>query len=566
MEPSRRTMPRLVGAAAVLLAGAGGASAQTDLVRHRGAIPDDAYGWAIGPAGDVDGDGFADFLVGSDDDSTHGPAAGRIRVLSGRDGSLLREHFGDKANDRLGFGLGKSVGDLDGDGHDDYVAGAMETADLVSYGYGYVRAWSGATGALLHEWVGSELDAAWGEHPTIIGDINQDGHDDVVIGAAFANPGGVVSAGRVEIYSGADGSLLWSHDGQGVSDYFGWSFATVSDVDGDGSPELAIGLPGRFVNGVWRGGVEVWSPRQDTLLFTEMGGVGDFFGTALADVGDLDGDGTPELLVGVSNDNGPDILPGEAHVYSLLHGAELYCFAGPSDGDLFGYAVAGLDDLDGDGVNEFLISAPVGSYTQPWTGHVYIYSGRRGRLLHDLETGVQDDVFGADVMVLGDLDGDGRREWLVGAPEGKAYGVPNAPGAIHLFTSRDCHASAPEYGAGWPGTLGVPELTASSAPLLGEPIDLVLGNSYGPSTLGLVLLGFGKAQLPSSWDGDFLVAPPWIAFSFLLPSGGLTLQETIDPDATLCGLELDAQLLVADPGASDGVAFSRGLELLLGGL
>ena len=174
-------------------------------------------------------------------------------------------------------------------------------------------------------------------------------------------------------------------------------------------------------------------------------------------------------------------------------------------------------------------------------------------------------MFGFDAMVLGDVDGDGKRDWLVGAPNGKADGVPNGPGAIHLFTAVDCHASAQNYGAGWPGTLGVPSLTASNPPWLGEPIDIVLGNSYGQPTIALVVMGFAKAQIASSWDGDFLVAPPWIPFTFALPAGGLTLPEAVDADVSLCGVEVDVQLLQADPGASDGIAFSAGLELLLGG-
>lgn len=559
---------KLVIAAPFALAGGLGVSfatghAQTDLLRIRGLTNSDTYGWAIGPAGDVDGDGVGDLLVGSPTDDTNGTDAGRVRVLSGRDFSVLREHFGDAAADQLGWGIGKEVGDIDGDGFDDYVLGAMQTPDLITYGYGYVRAFSGPTGALIHEWKGTELDAAYGDRPTVIGDIDGDGFADVAVSAIYHGSGATDYSGAVYLYSGKDGSTLWKNAGTVYQENYGYAVARVGDVDGDGAVDFAIGAIGRQVNGVWRGGVEVWTGKGSTLRFAANGGVGDWFGGALAGVGDLDADGVPDLLVGSFNDD--PSMPGEAHVYSLRYGTELYCYAGADDGDLFGFAVAGLDDLDGDGVPEFAITAPTGHVARPYEGHCFVYSGRRGKLLHDLTSDLADDVFGADLMVHKDLDGDGLRELLIGAP-GEIYVMPQEPGAMHLFSWTDCHATAANYGAGWPGTNGVPSLTASNPPQLGEPITLDLGNSYGQPTIALLVFGFAKAQTPSSWGGDFLVAGPWVSFTLGLPAAGLAIDEEVDPDVTLCGLEIDVQLLHVDPGASDSIAFSAGLELIVGGI
>ncbi|MSR47995.1 MAG: hypothetical protein EXS13_13205 [Planctomycetes bacterium] len=545
-----------------IVALAGGAGAQTNLLRIRGASNNDTFGASIGPAGDVDGDGIGDLLVGSPKDHTHGTDAGRVRVLSGRDFTLLREHFGDGAADQLGWGMGQEVGDIDGDGFDDYVLGAMQTPDLITYGYGYVRAYSGPTGVMIREWIGTELEAAYGDRPTVIGDLDLDGFADVAVPAIYHGTGATDYRGAVYIYSGKDGSTIWQNAGTNAFENYGYGLARVSDVDGDGAVDFAIGAIGRQVTGNWRGGAEVWSGKSGPLLFSEIGGIDDWFGCSLADVGDLDGDGVPDLLVGSFNDNYPP-KPGEAHVYSLKTGAEIFCLSGTVDGDLFGLAVAGLDD--GDGVRDFAITSPTGGATLPYTGHCYVYSGRRGLLLRDLTSGVPDDAFGMAVMAHADLDGDGLREFLVGAPEA-VYSTPNVPGTFHLFTWADCHATAQNYGAGWPGTHGVPSLTASNPPWLGESISIDLGNSYGQPTIALVLLGFGKATQPSSWDGDFLVATPWISFSFALPAGGLSLPQEVDPDVSLCGVEVDVQLLHVDPGASDNSAFSAGLELILGGM
>ncbi|MEW6745193.1 MAG: hypothetical protein AB1486_20770 [Planctomycetota bacterium] len=119
------------------------------------------------------------------------------------------------------------------------------------------------------------------------------------------------------------------------------------------------------------------------------------------------------------------------------------------------------------------------------------------------------------------------------------------------------------YGSGWPGTDGVPCLVANSDPSVCLPLSLTLGNSLGANTAGYLFLALSPADLPTPWDGHLLVEPDWV-FSLSVPGDGVTLDEEVPCDPALCGFHLYLQVLELDPGASCGVSFTPGLELVLG--
>ena len=124
-------------------------------------------------------------------------------------------------------------------------------------------------------------------------------------------------------------------------------------------------------------------------------------------------------------------------------------------------------------------------------------------------------------------------------------------------------ASWSNYGAGFPGTNGVPSFTSQQDPVFGATITLDLANSYGKPTTGLIFIGFSRADLHSGWGGNLLVVPAvtiLITFSY----GGDSFTGDLPDDPTLCGFALDLQAIESDPGAAKGVSFTPGLELLLG--
>ncbi|MFO0983375.1 MAG: hypothetical protein U1E76_16845 [Planctomycetota bacterium] len=123
-------------------------------------------------------------------------------------------------------------------------------------------------------------------------------------------------------------------------------------------------------------------------------------------------------------------------------------------------------------------------------------------------------------------------------------------------------AQSTSYGDGWPGTLGVPLLTSEAPALcLSCPIDV--GNSRGQWTVALMFLGLDRADLPTAWDGHLLVAP-LVAFPIAVPPAGAQLVPVLPCDRDLGGMAWYLQVLIDDPGASRGVAFTPGLQLVLG--
>lgn len=125
------------------------------------------------------------------------------------------------------------------------------------------------------------------------------------------------------------------------------------------------------------------------------------------------------------------------------------------------------------------------------------------------------------------------------------------------------HAS--NYGAGWPGTNGVPALTASALARLGQTAVLDVGNSWGQPTTGFLLLGLDyEKRVLSAFDGTLHVLQPTILPPFPIPMGGTRQSFPIPDDPILTGLGFALQALVVDPGASQGLAFSRGMLLIPG--
>jgi hypothetical protein len=140
----------------------------------------------------------------------------------------------------------------------------------------------------------------------------------------------------------------------------------------------------------------------------------------------------------------------------------------------------------------------------------------------------------------------------------------NATGDAFLFDrSLNQDASWFNYGAGYPGTLGVPGLTASAAPVFGTTINVDLDNSLGANTPGLLFAGVSQAQILTSAGGALLVNPILIMPVVVL-AGGDSFPASIPSDWSLCGVQVDLQVLELDAGAPKGISFTPGLDLVFG--
>ena len=203
-------------------------------------------GRAVAAAGDVDADGVVDLIVGNRWDEGTGSA----RVYSGASGLELYEVFGDFALGRFGAEVA-GVGDLDGDGHVEFAVGApRENRPPSVFEVGVVRVYSGASGAMMYAFSGDKEWDGFGRSIDSAGDVDADGVPDVLVGAPTNTDGGGF-AGIPEtqeplyarVYSGADGSPLYTYRGEFEHDRFGFDVAGIGDVDADGYDDLAVAAP-----------------------------------------------------------------------------------------------------------------------------------------------------------------------------------------------------------------------------------------------------------------------------------------------------------------------------------
>lgn len=257
-----------------------------------GDSPGDFFGWALDWMGDVNGDGRSDLLVGSPLDDGAVGSEGSAAVISSTTGATLMKSLGANSQDNAGSCVA-SPGDLNGDGVPDFAYGSR-------FG-GYCRFASGATGSVMLEV--KHGNDTFGQSMRGVGDVNLDGTPDVLVGEVVAV--GQVFAdgyGGVHVISGVDGRQLRFHLGEKAHDYFGFSLTGLGDIDEDGHPDYAAGCyPLAYAPfGSNPQYVIAYSGATGTALFKHEG-YGGYYGRTLAGGGDVNGDGVPDLLIGVPN-------------------------------------------------------------------------------------------------------------------------------------------------------------------------------------------------------------------------------------------------------------------------
>jgi Tol biopolymer transport system component len=158
---------------------------------------------------------------------------------------------------------------------------------------------------------------------------------------------------------------------------------------------------------------------------------------------------------------------------------------------------------------------------------------------------------------------DGRSVSFTSAAADLVSGDGNGSDDVFVHARRWVDAAWTNYGSGFAGSLGVPDFTARSAPILGTSVTLDLENSSGADATALLFVGFDRGDVPSVWGGELLVVPV-LANVVALPPGTTSFTGTLPSDEVLLGEVVDLQAIESDPGAAKGVSFTQGLELLLG--
>lgn len=381
--------------------------AEGDKALHilNGEAAGDQFGYEIANAGDCDGDGVQDAVVGAPYHQGGGERAGRIYIFSGKSGRLILERTG-LPGELLGWSVA-GAGDVNGDGRGDVVVSAPQ----VDQGPGYIRVISGLDGTTLMERRGENTGDLFGDEVEACGDWNGDGHDDVLVGASQAQVEGK-RLGRVSVLSGADGSELAAWVGERGGDGFGSAVHGI--VEGE-RKRVVIGAPRAGTRQAGR--VYVFEDGHEGPRFTfEADATGIALGSHFVSfVGDVNGDGTADILGSDwrNTAHGPDT--GRAYIWSGVDGEALHVITGVDPGDGMGIGNGRVGDVNGDGCDDMILGAWLRSERALQGGTAYLYSGRDGALLRTW-TGVQkEDQFGYDATGLGDVDGDGSIDFLVSA-------------------------------------------------------------------------------------------------------------------------------------------------------
>lgn len=364
---------------------------------------------------DVNGDGVSDYMTGRW--ISAGTSDRVIKVYSGLDGHQI---YGiPEAIPGTGVGSILDGGfDATGDGIGDIIAGVLSTplpnGSLASYGS--VRIYSGADGALIRTQVGPMLtDDDFGYAVRWVGDLNGDLRSEYAVGETQLNQSGNMP--RVWVFDGATGATV-SVSTSNVKDGYGFDLEVMSDVDGDGTSELLVGAPGHTVGGVASAGaVFVVNPRTGAQLnvvpgSTQLVGVySDVFGWSITNVGDVTGDGLPEVA---GSYGGFGI-----RVVGAMTGATVTDIPTPEViNNVLGAQLDTTDDLDGDGYDDLLASIWSGDLNDP-RGLLVIGSRSGEWIEHRPDTYSVSAApvvfynFPQSIASLGDLDGDGRRECAI---------------------------------------------------------------------------------------------------------------------------------------------------------
>jgi PKD domain/FG-GAP repeat len=270
-----------------------------------------------------------------------------------------------------------------------------------------------------------------------LGDVNGDGVPDFATGLVTAPEGAGGNAVSARVYSGADGTLLWEIQRpahtcvESIN-----SVATAGDLTGDGRSEFIVGTPraSQMDCGVGddAGVVRIFNGATGLIFSQRQGNPGDLLGWSVAGVEDVNGDGTPDLVLGAPGAGGGagrvDLVSGTAA------GALLGQAHGEAAGDAFGWSVAAVADLSGDGRPDALVGAP---FAQGQAGSIGLGAGRAyayawrtpgGFVRHLTVMGDgTDDALGYAVAGAGDVTQDGRAEFVAGAP-GVDRSAPVDPG------------------------------------------------------------------------------------------------------------------------------------------
>ena len=497
----------------------------------------DRSGASVSTAGDINGDGYADILIGAPEADPYGNTEGEAYVVFGKESGFAPKINLDALNGCNGFvlegiGLDDETGysvstadDFNGDGYADILIGAPGANDSAGVVYLIFGKNSGYSAHLdLLELDGNNgfvIDApnedTWfGDSVSSAGDINGDGYSDILIGVPYADPGGINHAGKAYVLFGKGGNFSANID--------------LSTLEG--------------TNGV-------------RIVGNATGPEDGRFGFSVSTAGDVNGDGYADLLIGepfggqAPKEGRAYIAYGKASGFgSTLHHPYDGTFTGAREADRAGWSVSTAGDVNGDGFTDILIGTPYRNSTADEletdlqeAGETYLVFGdaegfESSTQLASLDggngiviKGIQfNDHSGWSVSMAGDVNGDGYADVLIGAPDAGS-GEDDYWGETYVFFGRDFSVEPPEanqqdlaglYRDGeWFMDLDDQGGVGESIAYYGVPTDIpVVGDWNGDGIDDLAIYRSGQWLFDNNNDGGLAESSFWFGLPGDIPVAG----------------------------------------------
>jgi hypothetical protein len=353
----------------------------------------DMFGWSISGAGDVNKDGFDDVLIGAPYNDEGGSNAGKIFLYYGSSQGLNHSSpwtlQGENPGDLFGWPVA-AAGDVNGDGYDDVIVGAvLNDAGATDAGKTYVFYGSHHGCGSVANWTATGISPSefFARSVASAGDVNGDGYDDVIVGADENDEGGT-NAGKAFVFYGSEFGLSntadWTFNGEGDDEWLGNAVASAGDINGDTYDDIVIAAYGSDYAGLDAGKVYVFHGSENGLgsndepVWTWSGETDyDYFGFCVASLGDINNDGYEDIAIGSKDNDEGGANAGKVY---LCCGSERGLFpfmfweqCGAADGDSFGFSIAGLRKCTSTASDAIVIGIPKGDGDYQNTGACRIY-------------------------------------------------------------------------------------------------------------------------------------------------------------------------------------------------